>query len=104
MELSVNCGQQDTALQNYGSLAVGLSTANNSFSDYALIGGRTMVFSSSGNSLSGMNIFLRRLITVAAKTTYYLVERSGVTVDSLRIDGRTGEAGTNIIKATCAFL
>lgn len=76
-----------------------LSTANNSESDktmsaYFVHGG------ASGTTIVDATPYKRRMLTLAAKTTYYLNMLTGVTATSIFISGDP----TTIIRAICALL
>lgn len=75
-----------------------LSTANNTESDISM----TARVSGSATINTASTVSRNKFITVAAKTSYYLNERT----DNLNLDNMyiRGDQGTTIIRAVCAYL
>jgi len=99
VEYFVNAGCADSTATGQGA-NITLSTANNSESDKQFSG----FYQTNGSSavIDCYNMITRaKLLTLAAKTPYFLNIKSGFNVDSIQF---RGDISTTLIQAICAYL
>ena len=98
------CKEADTALQNFGYLRCGLSTANNTLDTPRLIATGAIVYTASGSGSIGYAMTFTDTLTLTTADQYFLNMVTNVDTDTISLEGRTAEGGPVIISATCAYL